>query len=348
LTFDGLFERALSRRRLMGLATVGALAGALPLGRAAAAGATAGPPRLPDVVRVRDAAGGTSLVGLEEYLKGVVPAEMPHTWPMEALKAQAVAARTYLAARVATEGDICSSTSCQVWNPAKRHPRGDAAVDATSGELLTYGGGMIWSYYSSTCGGQTASSALPYCQSVRCWQENGGGASAADLSNEAAASAFWAADSRPSAFCAGSPAYRWGWTVDRDDLAALLDRLLGSTSEVAPRYQSGTLGDLDELAVVARGISGKATKLRVAGDSAWTVSGEMNIRSLLRSSRSAPILRSANVVLALAGDTLTGRGGGAGHGMGMCQHGARGMAERGLDYHAILTHYYRDVAFVTL
>src|SRR5437016_5369057 len=127
------------------------------MGRAAAVGA-AGPPWLPDLIRVRDAAGGSDLVGVDDYLKGVVPAEMPWNWPIEALKAQAVAARTYVGAYLTQSGDVCNSSSCQVWNPAKRNARTDAAVDATRGELLTYKGGMIWSYYSSTCGGQTATS----------------------------------------------------------------------------------------------------------------------------------------------------------------------------------------------
>ena len=319
------------------------VAGVLPITHAAAAGATAGPPRLPDRIRVRTPAGDTHDVGVDDNLKGVVPAEMPFSWPMEALKAQAVAARTYVAAYVAQSGDVCSSSACQVWDPGKRNPRTDEAVDATSGELLTYQGGMIWAYYSSACGGQTAATPLPYCQSVRCWTDR----ASLDLSTEAAASAFWAADARPAAFCGASPSFRWSWSQPRDVLTQVLDAVLGFVGGVSPRYASGGLGSLAELAVVARGPSGKATKLRIAdGDGAWNVTGELSIRSVLRPSPAAPALRSANVVLALTADGLTGRGGGAGHGQGMCQWGARGMAQAGRDYRAILSHYFSGVDLV--
>jgi stage II sporulation protein D len=328
---------------MLGLMTVGAMAGALPLGRAAAAPATAGPPRLPDHIRVRDAGGGSLVVPVDEYLKGVVPAEMPPSWPIEALKAQAVAARTYVAAYIAQRGDVCSSSACQVYNPAKRSARADAAVDATRGELLTYQGGMIWSYYSSTCGGQTADGGLPYCQSVRC----SGDRAPLDLRSEAAASAFWASDGRPAAFCSASGSFRWGWSLSPDQLQALLDRTLGISPGVAPRYAAGALGSPTELTVAERGLSGKAARLRIAGSGgAWTVTGETNIRSVARSALSAGVQRSANLFLHVTDGGLTARGGGAGHGTGMCQFGARGMALAGRDYRSILTHYYSGVELV--
>src|SRR5258708_34025544 len=109
---------------------------------------------------------------MEEYLKGVVPAEAIASWRPEALKAQAVAARAYAAAYVAPYGYICGTSACQNWDPALRTSATDAAVDATRGELMTYGGEMIWAFYSSTCGGQTILSpdaASAYCKAVRCY-----------------------------------------------------------------------------------------------------------------------------------------------------------------------------------
>jgi stage II sporulation protein D len=330
---------------MLGLIGIGAAAGVLPIGQAAAAAATAGPPRLPGQIRVRDAAGGAVVVPIDDYLKGVVPAEMPSSWPLESLKAQAVAARTYVAAYVSQHGDVCSTSSCQVYNPAKRSPRADAAVDATRGELLTYQGGMIWSYYSSTCGGQTADGNLPYCQSVRCWNDG----TPLDLRGEPSALAFWGSDDRPAAFCSASGSFRWGFTLQPDELKALLDRTLGASSGVAPRYAAGKLGDLGELAVVERGRSGKATRLRVAGPAGvWTVNGDTNVRSVLRASPTAGLQRSANLALHLTGGGLTARGGGAGHGVGLCQFGARGMALKGMDYRAILSHYYSGIELAKL
>src|SRR5690349_15415576 len=101
-----------TRRTLLAAAAAGALVGALPRVAAAAAPGTAGPPRLPDRVQVRGVGGGLVSVELEEYIKGVIAIEMPPTWHPEALKAQAVAARTYVAAYMATHGAVCATTDC--------------------------------------------------------------------------------------------------------------------------------------------------------------------------------------------------------------------------------------------
>jgi len=319
----------------------------LPVTHAIAAGATAGPPRLPERIRVRTPDGDTQDVGVDDYLKGVVPAEMPFSWPMEALKAQAVAARTYVAAYVAQSGDVCSSSTCQVWDPGKRNPRTDAAVDATSRELLTYQGGMIWAYYASTCGGQTCTSpdaAAAYCKSVRCWT-----GAPTDLSSESAAADFWKSTS-VSAYCSGSSRFRWSWTVSpRSAEEAILDKYLPAAGV---GYQAGQLGTLADLTVTSRAYSGKAMNLRV--NNKWNVTSETAIESVLRSSPTGDALPSANVVLSLDKDNtgaitaVHGWGGGFGHGIGLCQYGAQGMAATGADYHAILQHYYSGVAFTTV
>src|SRR5690349_6884894 len=104
-----------SRRQLLVAAAAGAAASLATASLARAAG--------PDAVAVRDPAGATATIPLEEYLKSVVATEVPATWPLEALKAQAVAARSYLAAYVARGASICSTTACQVWNPTRRNAR---------------------------------------------------------------------------------------------------------------------------------------------------------------------------------------------------------------------------------
>jgi stage II sporulation protein D len=97
-------------------------------------------------------------VGLEDYLRGVVPAESPSSWPAEALKAQAVAARTYaLATRKPVSGfDHYADTRSQVYNGISvEKPTTDAAIAATAGEVVTYGGKPVATYFFSTSGGQT-------------------------------------------------------------------------------------------------------------------------------------------------------------------------------------------------
>lgn len=109
---------------------------------------------------------------LEEYLCGVVPAEMPASWPLEALMAQAIAARTYALHSVLhprhPEAHLCSGPHCQVWNPARRHPRSDEAVRATTGLVLLWEGEPMCTMYSANCGGHTDDGPLPYLRGVPC------------------------------------------------------------------------------------------------------------------------------------------------------------------------------------
>jgi stage II sporulation protein D len=115
------------------------------------------------------------VVGLEQYLYGVVPAEMPSTWAPEALKAQAVAARSYALAtkKAGAPFDAYADTRSQMYlGLANESPAATAAVDATRGRILSYGGTVATTYFYSTSGGRTESSqawmgtALPYLVSV--------------------------------------------------------------------------------------------------------------------------------------------------------------------------------------
>lgn len=292
---------------------------------------TTGPPAIPDPIRLRLPDGAICSIAMEEYLKSVVPAEMPASWHLEALKAQAIAARTYAASYVATYGSICSTTACQAWDPTRRHARSDAAVDTTRGQLMLYRGGMIWSYYSSTCGGQTSTSpddASAYCRAVRCSSDQ----TAQDLSSEAAAASFWGG--APTSYCSASSLYRWSSSVSRVEQEAILNRYLAENR----------LGTLRELTVTARNTSGKVTSLRVVGSGGtWTATSETTVRSILRSSLESSSRPAATLVVGFDGTTVTVRGGGFGHGIGLCQYGAKGLADAGRDYAAILRHYYSDI-----
>lgn len=122
------------------------------------------------------------LMDLEEYLRGVVPFEMPPAWPLEALKAQAVAARTYAMAARPPEGrsrhgdvaDVCTTDHCQVWS-AQAYPAADAAVLSTAGQYMKFGAQIATAYYFGHCGGRTNTPAeagwggsAPWCQPVEC------------------------------------------------------------------------------------------------------------------------------------------------------------------------------------
>jgi hypothetical protein len=113
----------------------------------------------------------------EEYIKGVLPYEMSPAYPLEALKAQAIAARSYAAANLnkhASDGaDVCSSVHCQVWKPT-HYATTDLAVDATRGMAATYNGSIIYAFYHGHCDGHTRNSedvwstAVPYLRGVAC------------------------------------------------------------------------------------------------------------------------------------------------------------------------------------
>jgi len=121
------------------------------------------------------------LMDLEEYLRGVVPHEMSPSWPIEALKAQAVAARTFAMAtlaplgkpRHAPDADVCTADHCQAWSP-DTSPRTDAAEISTAGRYLKYGNRIATAYFFGHCSGRTKSVAevwggdAPWCQPVDC------------------------------------------------------------------------------------------------------------------------------------------------------------------------------------
>ena len=103
-----------------------------------------------------------NVLDVESYLRGVVPSEMSASWPLEALKAQAVAARSYTMTSLdpASDYDMCATQECQVYRGvAAEHPRTDAAIAATAGVVVTYGGATARTYYHADSGGKVASSA---------------------------------------------------------------------------------------------------------------------------------------------------------------------------------------------
>ena len=108
-----------------------------------------------------------NVVGLDSYVRGVVPAEMPASWEPEAVQSQAVAARTYGAWDRAQDRShwyhICDTTSCQVYGGvAGEHPLGDDAVEATSRQVLRSGGEPAFTQFSASSGGWTSAGSAPY------------------------------------------------------------------------------------------------------------------------------------------------------------------------------------------
>lgn len=310
--------------------------------------------------------GGVVLVNalpIEEYLLGVVPREIPPSWGGEPARVQAVAARTYALVRRSNSphrqvgADVCDGTDCQAYGGvAAEHAVGTAAVETTRNLVVLRDGSPVATSYSSACGGHTeaprvGAAAGPSVRGARAeGRPDGEVPSWIDLGSDAGAAEFYRAiwDSH----CVSAPRYRWKIDWDRrqleDGLAAGLRRLSGSPS-VSPRFPSGgAMGALRGLTVTERGSSGRVRNLYVEGSNGgWLVQGDWPIRDVLRTPGGETLASTAFALeLAFGRDgrlgTISVSGGGWGHGVGMCQWGARGLAEKGLSAEAILAHYYPE------
>jgi SpoIID/LytB domain protein len=279
-----------------------------------------------------------AVVPLEELLRGLVPAEMPASSHLEALKAQAVTARSNVLAQLGTRhlADpyvLCAEVHCQAYRGAGAvHPRTDEAVRSTAGEAL-FGKAdrtLVDGVYSALCGGhgEDSDAVWPVTPSASLRGHldlaSGGAAWAGTLKDERALRRFLVAPvdawcKRPAA--ARKDRFRW----ERRFTSGELELLAGPLG----------VGEVRGLEVVARGVSGRVTALRVVGASGATdVAGELRIRRLLRN------LPSAMFVIDREGGEWVLRGGGWGHGAGMCQWGAVGRAEAGQGYRQILRAYF--------
>lgn len=281
---------------------------------------------------------------LEEYLRGVVPHESLDNWPLEALKAQAVTARSYARMRLLNprnaQYDIVAGQDDQMWLPLTRS-RSDAAVAATRGISLEYNGRPASIFFYSTSIGYTesnsivlGSSEIPYLRGVPC------AGVPLDMSNEAIFRSFLA--QRLPVYDNGSDKIRWSVTMSRSQL----EQKLSQSSIVQKASGNRSLGSLLDLRVVYRGKSGMVAALDVQGSGATArLSPAIDVRNALG-------LLSGWFVMDIARDALgalsqvTFNGGGWGHGMGMPQWGAQGLALRGYDFQWILGNYFPGISFV--
>lgn len=269
--------------------------------------------------------GETKVVPMEEYLVGVLAAEMPAEFEMEALKAQAVAARTYTLKKLSLgntreehkNAPICTEPNhCQGWmsslqmkerwgmfNYIKYKSKIEEAVRATEGMVLTYQGRLIEPVYHSTSSGRTENSedvwlnAIPYLRSVN------------------------------SPWDTESPRYQESKTLTLRQI----DETLGTNLRALPvSAMQGT--NSQAIRVLEKTSSGRVKKLYIDGK---TVMGTEFRRALA--------LNSTHFTWTIQGDRITFLTTGFGHGVGMSQWGANGMAKAGATYEQILKHYYTGV-----
>jgi stage II sporulation protein D len=264
------------------------------------------------VIRVQLGDRTIETLDIEKYLYGVVPLESPPSWPPAALQAQAIVARTYaLEKRTLSRAyDVVATDADQRYGGvAAEHPASSAAVDATRGQTLTYLGGPASVFYSACCGGHTAD--------------------ANELWGHAGLTYLRGVD---DPYCTAAPDYRWQRTLPLDRArAALADKLTGVP-------QAAELDDPDDSGrprtVTFRGDGGSVLALSVSD--VRSRFGSDTVRSLW--------LREIDFDRTQAVPLVVIEGSGRGHGVGLCQWGARGMALNGAGAAAILAHYFPGTA----
>jgi len=290
-----------------------------------------------------------NVVAVEDYLKGVVSSEMRCSYPLEALKAQAVAARTYAlknVGRFADQGfDLDDTARSQVYGGYfSEDPRTTQAVTETAGKVLTYDNQLISAVYSSTCGGYTESAEeawgrkVPYLTSVPDFEGTPDGIvpHPVDEAGWAAYCKSWHDLNCLQPKFARPEVFRWVRALTRKDLEASLpaDQQVGTVMNIIPLH---------------RGASGRITALRIDGSArSVTLQTELTIRHALGNLRSSAF--TVDIYRDDAGKPVIFLlwGAGWGHGLGMCQVGAVGLASQGWKYDAILAHYYQGTALMCL
>jgi SpoIID/LytB domain protein len=297
-----------------------------------------------EVVVAPDKRGKLAVVNLLPtwaYVAGILPSEMFASAPLEALKAQAVTARGELFAKIGRRHLtdpylVCSEQHCQVYKGlSAEHPRTNDAAKQTAGELAFQSGRLVDSVYSACCGGHTEDAhvvwARPSNPALRGRPDSAGG-KPVKIQTDAQLKRFLA-QPRATTWCGRSTfnqkgtAYRWTRRLTVDELTKKT-RDLG-------------VGRVKKLVVEGRGPGGRLTSLRIEGDrKTATVHRELPVRRRFGNLRSGMFVVEEERDPAGALVAVTFRGGGFGHGSGMCQQGAIGMAEAGHDYRAILRHYY--------
>lgn len=297
-------------------------------------------------------------LNLQEYLYGVLPKEMNGEWPLEALKAQAVAARNYAVANIGKHSnhgfDLCAGIDCQVYGGYDvEKPRTNRAVDETDGKVLVYDNKIISTFFHANSGGHTEDSeniwsiSIPYIRGVK------------------------------DDFSLDAPHSSWTKAYTKKDIKEILDNNdmnIGDVYDVIPLEfsENGRVlllkieGSLDDVlfkkeetrkvfgyyniksmwfnvnagADVYIKSMGKENLTRQALDRTYIIKGNGFVK--IPSGKERIIYNGTSYkTLAGSSDKVTFNGKGWGHGLGMSQWGAKKMAEIGYSYEEILKHYYR-------
>jgi stage II sporulation protein D len=282
-----------------------------------------------------------NVLPLEAYLEGVVPHEIGDPGPdaFAAMEAQAITARTYAMTRMAKRAnerfDVYASVQDQVYRGRERTSRlATGAVRETRGVVLEYKKELAFTYYCATCGGHTS-------DIRRVWPDR-----------EPAKYLYGAldrGDDESGSFCAWVHNFRWRFDFSAKELGRILRITIPRELGVSP----DKVGRLVDIGVSERSPSGRVKFLEIiTTEGVFTIEGD-RIRWVLQTDlNSGRILPSTlfNLEKETSGPNLVSVGivgGGNGHGVGMCQNGAIGMARRGYSRDMILQLYYPGTSLTT-
>lgn len=334
------------------------------------------------ILEIRKYESGYTVVNalsLESYLCGVVPSEMPASYPIEALKAQAICARSYAYIQM-IRGDyadlgahIDDSTNYQVYNKQSREESTGQAVKTTEGQVISNNGETVEAYYYSTSYGHSGSyeswnleneGTLDYLSGT--WLKDE--AETLDLSDETVFSEYI---QKTDETCYDSFAkyFRWQITLDLSDKSDVIKEKINARKSVQPSSitihidktevsDTSGLGKFKSFKIKERSSSGGIKKLVVNFENGKVdICDEYSIRIILgcgigkvtwqdgsESSDLITIPSSYFTVISSENGNYTLCGGGYGHGIGMSQNGAKGMADLGYSYQEILEKFYQGVS----
>jgi len=254
-----------------------------------------------------------NIIDLEDYLKGVLFHEVSHRWPMEAIKAQAIASRTFALYQAQQNNHqyyyLKADVSSQVYGGvyAERY-RTNKAVSETRGDVLVWKGGLLPAFFHATCGGHTEY-----------------------------AGRLWKVNAKPlkgirCVYCKNSPHFFW----ERDVALTTIEKRLNEAG-----YD---ISGIISIKIKGRNPSGRATQLVLKGKGERIRISAKDFRHILGSR----ITRSTNFTVTIIGKNAHFQGKGWGHGVGLCQWGAFSMAKKGMTADEILEYYYPGAKVVSI
>jgi stage II sporulation protein D len=256
-----------------------------------------------------------NVLPIEEYLKGVVPKEVSSSWPIEALKAQAVISRTYTIANLNKHKEqgfnLCSTTHCQVYGGLSCQAHlSNQAVKETNKEVLTYENKVIQAVFHASCGGHTDTPEYvwswknipPWLKGTKC------------------------------RYCRNAPYTKWEQTLDEHFIHEKLS-------------QNNKIGKIKKIKIKGKTSAKAAKKLEIIHSKGKIKLNAYKFRTLVDACK---IKSHTFDSIKVKNDKIYFKGKGWGHKVGLCQEGAKGMAEKGKTYKKILLHFYPKTKIETI